>query len=329
MKVDSERIIFRNRASAVLHDFLKIKKGKGIFLLPANICPIVPMVFLKLNIKFELVDIENITYSIDLVEVKNKIEKSPNKYAGLLFVNSYGASVKIGMQLKNLKNLNKNFILIHDKCLSYPEYNAEYDIVDLTLFSTGYGKVVNINYGGYGIIHKKNNDIDRLCNINLSYKEVYLKELEFNYKKSLNTKNIFIYKDSNWLDLRKPKITFKDYTLEIEKKIEKIKNHKNKLNRFYDENINKEFQRGISNLWRYNIIVSNPDKVIAKIFQKGLFASQHYSSLTSIFKNETAINAENLEKKVINIFNDLNVDESYSIEIIKIINKYAINNKNR
>lgn len=80
-------ISFANRASAVLYGFLKSKSFKGPFLIPANVCPVVPLTMMKAGVDFEFVDIDErhkMSKSMALEKV------SSGKYAGLLFVHSYG-----------------------------------------------------------------------------------------------------------------------------------------------------------------------------------------------------------------------------------------------
>jgi hypothetical protein len=54
----------KREAATVLYKVLTNLPNKKRFLLPLNICPIVPDTFLKANIDFEFVDInlENIVY---------------------------------------------------------------------------------------------------------------------------------------------------------------------------------------------------------------------------------------------------------------------------
>jgi len=51
------RIVQAPRASAILYHVLASREQKKPWLLPANICPIVPITFLKARVPFELVDI--------------------------------------------------------------------------------------------------------------------------------------------------------------------------------------------------------------------------------------------------------------------------------
>ena len=60
-------ITFANRASAVLFGYLKSGEFKKPFLLPANVCPVVPLSMMKAGVDYEFVDIdERHTMSKDL-----------------------------------------------------------------------------------------------------------------------------------------------------------------------------------------------------------------------------------------------------------------------
>lgn len=79
-------ITLRNRATAVLNDFIITNNISGKFLLPANICPIVPLVFIKNNIKVKFIDISKRNFDMD----KSLIFENLEKFDGLLWNNSYG-----------------------------------------------------------------------------------------------------------------------------------------------------------------------------------------------------------------------------------------------
>ena len=82
------RFILENRASLILYRFLISNNAKfknKIFLLPANICPIVVCTFFKANQKIELVDISPKTLCISQEMIKKKLAENAEKYAGVLF----------------------------------------------------------------------------------------------------------------------------------------------------------------------------------------------------------------------------------------------------
>ena len=83
--------IFERRASTILYNLLQSHAIEGPFLLPANVCPIVPMVFFKSKRSFEFIDIDRNTLCIDHNALIDRCSKSLNKPAGVIYVRSYGA----------------------------------------------------------------------------------------------------------------------------------------------------------------------------------------------------------------------------------------------
>ena len=69
-------LIFRNRASAVLYDFLASIKSNKFFLLPCNICHIVPITFLKAGVDYEFIDISNETLCMDFNIIMDKMKSN-------------------------------------------------------------------------------------------------------------------------------------------------------------------------------------------------------------------------------------------------------------
>ena len=68
--------ILAPRASAILYDVLRSQAGRPTFLLPANICPIVPITFLKAGVAFEFVDIAPDTLNMDLNQAEARLRSS-------------------------------------------------------------------------------------------------------------------------------------------------------------------------------------------------------------------------------------------------------------
>lgn len=56
-------IKIEQRASVVLYRFLVANCKDFHFLLPANVCPVVPLTFLKAKVDFSFVDIDPATHS--------------------------------------------------------------------------------------------------------------------------------------------------------------------------------------------------------------------------------------------------------------------------
>lgn len=88
----AERIVFEQRASTVLYHYLRSVARPGVWLLPANTCPIVPAVFRKAGISYEFVDIDGQSLCMDPVQALSRLRGSTSTYAGVLFVRSFGHS---------------------------------------------------------------------------------------------------------------------------------------------------------------------------------------------------------------------------------------------
>lgn len=102
------------RASGVLYNFLKsnFKDNPQSWLLPANICDCVPKTFEAAGVKYEFVDISHETWCMDWSQLIDKIEK----YAGLMYVHTYGVEDTPYVFFSELKKRNPQLCLIDDRC---------------------------------------------------------------------------------------------------------------------------------------------------------------------------------------------------------------------
>lgn len=141
-------LTFANRASAVLCNFLKSRKICKPFILPANVCPVVPLSFLKAGVDFDFVDIDE-SHALDKGIALEKLYKGD--YAGVLFVHAYGHRFDNKSFYAQVKAIDNSLQIIDDCCLCEPDTNDELEHnIDLQLFSTGYAKYIELSYGGYG-----------------------------------------------------------------------------------------------------------------------------------------------------------------------------------
>lgn len=313
-------IIFRSRASGVLFDFLVSNSTYKKFLIPCNICPIVPLTFLKANIEFEFIDISKQTLCMDFEIVLNKIKKNPLKYKGILFSHTYGVEKSFDDEFRLVKELNDEIIIIDDRCLCMPDSKKINYFADLTLYSTGYSKYVDVGVGGFGYQSINN----KIINYNLNFNKNDLDSIIIKYKKSIESKQEFCYKDSNWLDNKIPAIPFYVYMNSVEEKVLEIAEHKRIINYIYRSKLPKEIQLSDEyQNWRFNISVSNKKELLGKIFSKKLFASSHYEPLNKTFSNsiDTFYNASKLHENIINLFNDIYITTDQAQYISEIINE--------
>ena len=317
-------ILFESRASIILYNVLTSLDKPKKFILPLNICPIVPATFLKAKIAFEFIDISLDTLCIDEKLLLDKVHDK--NIGGILFVKTYGIELDTTQLFKDIKNINQDIFIIDDCCLQIPKfnYNLEKSYADLALFSTGYSKYIDIGWGGFGFLndnlsYKKNN---------LIFKEEDLESFTNATQTCIDKNCLLDYKDNNWLGVNELKFdNFKLYKNEILKKIKEMNQHKKNLNNIYKENLPKEIQLGnqFSN-WRFSILVQNKQALLQKIFDAGLFASSHYKEVDYMYK-ETSIknsNSQKIHQQIINLFNDLRSDEVMAYKVVAIINQNLI-----
>jgi len=130
------------------------------------------------------------------------------------------------------------------------------------------------------------------------------------------------YFKSNWLNSES--INVKMYEEKVNEFFPKALLHKAKLNEIYDNLLLPKFkEKRLSINWRYNLRLANPDLVLEKITQRGLFASQHYYPLNKVFTNTLCPEWETAFNLILNLFNDFRFNEEKARSCCEIINHYA------
>lgn len=307
---------FSHRACSILYHFVKCHP-KGYYILPANVCPVVPLTIIKAGADVLFVDISLDTLQIELKDCISACQKQ--NVVGIVVVAAYGNYTYSFEIIEAINNIRRDLIVIEDRCLCHPfDVSNSHPATDLILFSTGYAKIIDLGYGGIGI-----------CNsLSLSEKLYYCSndysQLEVLYKKAYLSESLLIgYEHLNWLDTT----MLDEYDSQIlyEKIIAKSTialEHKRKINEIYDYylpnaiKLDKEY-----NSWRYNIIIPNSTSILKKIFEKGLFASKHYQPASSLFVKAKFTHTQYLYENIINLFNDSYINEIQAKSICKIINE--------
>lgn len=320
-------LTFDIRATSILYSFLQKNKGNGIWIIPVNVCHLVPACFIKAKCPFEIVDVDKLKLDLDENQVIQKLIEYPRKYSGILSVRNYGGDYSKESFFKKIRKHEPDIKIIDDACLSYPDINTPLSsLVDLELYSTGYSKPLDLGFGGFGKLHTQENQMKPM---NLNFEKESLKKMN-NYYVYLTKK--FMKAEHNrfktsWLNSEN--INSSEYLNQISSNFEKTKKHKNKINKIYDNLLKLNLkERRLSTNWRYNIKLLNPDLVLDKIFENGLFASQHYFPLNRVFDSNLCPNWENAYKSILNLFNDKRFSTEQAEKCCEIVNKYAkaINN---
>jgi dTDP-4-amino-4,6-dideoxygalactose transaminase len=308
------QIIQAPRASAILYHLL-VARGKPLpWLLPANICPIVPITFFKARIPFEFVDISAETLHMDLEQVEDSIKT--RKYGGLLYAHTYGDSSTPKEFFASAKVMDSELLIIDDRCLCVPDLEPDAgSLADVMLYSTGYAKTVELNFGGYAFIKE---DVQYQPEP-LPFTPQDYEELESSYKEAVSNRTKFIYRDTGWLETNADVPTWYDYLHQVESRLNNSIARRKMLNDIYLNRLPAEIQLPQAyQTWRFNIRVKNKSRMMDAIFNARLFASSHYASLAGIMSEGEAPQAEKLANEVINLFNDhhFNVEQAEQVSAI-------------
>ena len=235
------------------------------------------------------------------LEQAERLRKN-GKFAGLLYAHTYGEPSTPNEFFGHVKSLFPDLMIIDDRCLCIPD--LEFDSLnkaDVQLYSTGYAKVVDLNFGGYAFL---SDEIDyQLAHV--TFNPGHHAEVEKAYKVAVSQRKKFVYQDSDWLETDAPVPAWEEYCGRIKKSLTGSLEHRASLNHIYASMLPVEIQLPTPfQNWRFNIRIQDKQRILDAIFSSGLFASSHYASLAGIMDDGTAPEAEALERNIINLFND-------------------------
>lgn len=322
-------IKIEQRASVVLYRFLVANCKDFHFLLPANVCPVVPLTFLKAKIDFSFVDIDPATHSGSFQEYLKSLETIRTEKKGIVIVNAYGFRQSCSDFYQSVKSQHPGTVIIEDNCLCIPETakSEPSHLVDLELYSTGSSKYAPIaEEGGYGIY-----DTDKWEYSD--YSEHFNAEEEKNTFYHLKQCRLhdwtFSYEDCNWLQFTKSKelleLSDGQYLKKVAKQVIRSMEHKTIINSIYDNNLPDSIKMdGVYHNWRYMLLLPKPclrQRILDRLEEKGLYASPHYRSVAYMFKKQRCINAEKEAPLLLNLFNNEKYSEEMALKTTAIINE--------
>src|SRR5258706_3117754 len=306
-------IVQAPRASAILYSILARRPDSRAWLLAGNSCPIVPITFLKARVPFQLVDISAKTLQIDLELLQAQVKT--RKFGGILYAHTYGEPSTPVDFFSTLKNFDPGLLIVDDRCLCMPDLEQIYP-ADVVLYSTGYAKIVELNFGGYAFLQ----DELKYRPAHIHFNPAHHDDLEKHYKAAVQARENYIYKDSDWLETDTLVATWYDYRRKIETELEASLRQRALLNHVYASRLPRKIQLPQEyQLWRSNIRVQNKSRILKAIFDAGLFASSHYASMAGIMAEGTAPPAATTAAEVINLFNDHHFDERKAHRICDVI----------
>ena len=303
------KLVYAPRASAILYDLLLSENNGRPFLLPANICPIVPITFFKAGVPFEFVDISRESLNMDLDHTRASLHGQSGGYGGVLYVHTYGDPSTPQDFFREIKNQFPDLLLIDDRCLCIPDLESDSSTnADVVLYSTGYAKIADLGFGGYAFLQERLNYKHR----SLPFYDSDLETIEQAYKKSMKTRQPYVYVDAHWLQTDFELPSWQEYSTRVYKATESSLTHRQSINVVYNSLIPRELCLPDEyQLWRFNLRVPEKNKILNAIFNENLFASSHYASLANLMSDDSCPIAQELADHVINLFND----EHYTVEM--------------
>jgi hypothetical protein len=309
------QVVQSARASTIIYSLLVHGRDRNPWLLPANICPIVPITFLKARVPFKFVDISARTLHMDLDQAEALVKE--RKFGGLLYAHTYGEASTPNDFFESVKKNYPEFTILDDRCLCIPDLLPDpANKADVQLYSTGYAKIVELNFGGYAFVH---DDIDYQP-AHLTFHPQHYEDIEASYKNAVARRVKFVYQDNDWLDTESPVLPWNIYQRKIETNLAQSLEQRASLDQIYANMLPEEIQLpGEFQTWRFHIRVKNRQHILDRIFSSGLFASSHYASLADIMGNDKAPCAENLAGSVVNLFNDHHFTPDQAERVCQII----------
>lgn len=314
-----------NRACSLIYSYIKKHTLQdGVWLLPVNVCPVVPLTFYSANIQFKFVDINPKSLCINEDDCINLVKNAPQGYCGIIFVRTYGYVYDTTTFFSNIHDISPNIHIIDDRCLCLPEIEPQSFGSDMIVYSTGHCKQIDLGIGGFALYEQNETyEIDNYLYYDGTDEEKLYKEA---YNNNHNLKAI----PYGWLKLD----SYTDahtYWEEIKGKIDNRNTQRESINNIYRNRLPIEIQMEEHfQQWRFNIRVPNAlkNKILQALFNNDLFASNHYHSANRLFDQRSFENSDELYKSVINLFNDNHYTPEMATRTTDVINKILRTNDN-
>ena len=123
------------------------------------------------------------------------------------------------------------------------------------------------------------------------------------YKSDIAARVRIVDAPGDWLDTSPPRMDFDGYRATVERAADIAREHRATVRSVYRSQLPDSIRLPTGD-WRFSIRVPDRDRLIAALFDAGLFASTHYAPLTGIFTGGEAPVTEALHAEVVNLFDD-------------------------
>lgn len=314
--------VFERRAAAILYHLLRARPDRRPFLIPANACPVIAWTFLEAGTPFRLVDIGD-DLALDREAVLAALDAGPDAWGGVLHVRTYGAPGEEAEPFfRALKSRAPELLVIDDRCLCRPGESATPG-ADVTLWSTGPAKYVDLGSGGFARLAPH---VPYRRTAAGPFDPLALEEMERRTRDALERRAPWHRGVPRWLDLGAPEASWDEHREKLAAALPEADAHKGRLNAIYREALPPAIQLPPAfHDWRFQIRVPRPAELVERLFAHGLFASRHYPPLGPTFggAGEDAFpHAAALHGEVVNLFNDRNFDEERAEKAAALVRRH-------
>ena len=263
------KIVFETRASTILFNLAAETFRTGArFLLPANVWSVMPLALLAAGRPFEFVDLDPESLCMDWTRLRERITaRNKPSVAAVLYARTYGIEGDAGALLRELKALDNKLLLIDDRCGGRPEPDsalADPQGANVVLYSTGYGKYVDLGFGGFAHMH----DEVAYRSRPRPFEHSHLRETTSLYKQHIDLASPIypgawpapshpLWRFGNWLAAAAPEVSWANYREAIVTQRAEADRHKAKLNAIYRDTVPGEAQLPTRfHQWRFQFRVS-------------------------------------------------------------------------
>ena len=320
------RFIAEQRACSILRNLiLAADPGGGPFLVPANVCPVVPLTFLTVKRALEFIDIDENDLCMDRRLVTARLSRQPS-VAGILFVRTYGVERDLTETFVGWKRAAPGALIIDDRCLCRPECEPrDLQGADAALFSTGYGKYVDLGFGGFAYL-AAGVDYARKPGAFVPEDSARLMQL---YKSHIARGSVLRSAGGTdplgrWIPSEPLAISDAEYLRRVRERLESIPAGKARVNDIYRHAIPSCLQLGPEfATWRFQIRVPGKRALLSRLFEAGHFASDHYYPASRLFADQLCPRAEDLYEDVVNLFNDRTTTPAQAAAVADLVRAHV------
>jgi len=325
------RPVHERRAATILYNLVRRAKP-GLVLLPANICPEVPLAVATAGRKFRFVDIDPETLCMDAGAARTAVGEAGSEIAAVVYARTYGALFDAAPLFARLKETDPGLLVIDDRCACRPNLDDDGVLdpnVDAVVFSTGQSKVLDLGGGGFGVLrpgtayesHRRPYDPAQAAGARAT-----LSDLAKGPGARLTPDALLrslLGRWPHWLEATPPDVSWRHYEAAIKERLPAADRHKAALNAIYRRVIPREAWLGAPfDDWRFTLRTPDKGALMVKIFAAGTFASGHYRPGPQLFGGPPAPQAEALYDHVVNLFNDRHADAAHARKAATIVRQH-------